>query len=170
MLACQIIQQSYEACKMTEATLKAGDVAPDFALPSDTGEQVKLSDFRGKRVVLYFYPKDDTSGCTTQSCGFRDNYAAIEEKNAVVLGVSPDGVKSHRKFKTKYDLPFTLLVDADHAVAEAYGVWGEKSFMGKKFMGIIRSHFVIDEAGKIADAQVKVSPTDSVERAMAALG
>jgi thioredoxin-dependent peroxiredoxin len=170
MLACQIIQQSYEVCKMTEATLKAGDVAPDFALPSDTGEQVKLSDFRGKRVVLYFYPKDDTSGCTTQSCGFRDNYAAIEEKNAVVLGVSPDGVKSHRKFKTKYDLPFTLLVDADHAVAEAYGVWGEKSFMGKKFMGIIRSHFVIDEAGKIADAQVKVSPTDSVERAMAALG
>jgi peroxiredoxin Q/BCP len=155
---------------MTEGTLKAGDVAPDFALPSDTGEQVKLSDFRGKRVVLYFYPKDDTSGCTTQSCGFRDNYAAIEEKNAVVLGVSPDGVKSHQKFKTKYDLPFTLLVDADHAVAEAYGVWGEKSNYGKTYMGIIRSHFVIDEAGKIADAQVKVSPTDSVERAMAALG
>lgn len=154
---------------MAEETLKIGDTAPDFELPSDTGETVKLSDFRGKRVVLYFYPKDDTPGCTTQSCGFRDNYPQIEEKNAVVLGVSPDGVKSHQKFKTKFNLPFILLADEQHKVAEAYGVWGEKSFMGKKFIGIIRSHFVIDEQGKIADAQVKVSPTDSVERAMAAL-
>jgi peroxiredoxin Q/BCP len=121
-------------------------------------------------VVLYFYPKDDTSGCTTQACGFRDNYPVIEEKNAVVLGVSPDGVTSHQQFKTKYDLPFTLLVDEDHAIAEAYGAWGERSNYGKTYMGIIRSHFVIDEQGKIADAQVKVSPTDSVERALAALG
>jgi peroxiredoxin Q/BCP len=155
---------------MTDATLKIGDMAPDFELPSDTGQSIRLSDFRGKRVILYFYPKDDTTGCTTQACGFRDNYPQIEEKNAVVLGVSPDGVKSHQKFKTKYNLPFTLLVDADHRVAEAYGVWGEKSMMGKTYMGITRSHFVIDEQGHIADAQVKVSPTDSVEKALGALG
>jgi peroxiredoxin Q/BCP len=155
---------------MADTVLKAGDPAPDFTTVTDTGATVKLSDYRGKRVVLYFYPKDDTSGCTTQACGFRDNYPVIEEKNAVVLGVSPDGVTSHQKFKTKYDLPFTLLVDQDHAIAEAYGVWGEKSNYGKTYMGIIRSHFVIDEQGKIADAQVKVSPTDSVERALAALG
>ena len=155
---------------MTEVQLKAGDTAPDFELPAETGETVRLSDFRGKRVVLYFYPKDDTSGCTAQACSFRDHYPQIEEKNAVVLGVSPDSAKSHQKFKTKYNLPFTLLVDADHKVADAYGVWGQKSFMGKKFMGVIRSHFIIDEQGNIADAQVKVSPADSVERAIAALG
>jgi thioredoxin-dependent peroxiredoxin len=155
---------------MAEVTLQVGDAAPDFAVPSDTGETVKLSDFRGKRVVLYFYPKDDTPGCTTQSCGFRDHYIEIEEKNAVVLGVSPDSVKSHQRFKTKYNLPFTLLVDTDHRLADAYGAWGEKSFMGKKHMGVIRSHFVIDEQGNIADAQVNVSPNDSVERALAALG
>jgi peroxiredoxin Q/BCP len=155
---------------MTEHTIKIGDVAPDFELPSDTGEPVKLSNFHGKRVILYFYPKDDTPGCTTQSCSFRDNYPLIEEKNAVVLGVSPDGVKSHQQFKTKFNLPFILLADEGHKVAEAYGVWGEKSNFGKTYMGIIRSHFVIDEAGKIADAQVNVSPTDSVERAIAALG
>ena len=155
---------------MSDHTLQIGDPAPDFALPTDTGATVRLSDFRGKRVVLYFYPKDDTSGCTAQACGFRDNYVQIEERNAVVLGISPDNTKSHQKFKTKYDLPFTLLVDADHQVAEAYGVWGQKSFMGKKFMGIIRSHFVIDEQGNIADTQVKVSPQESVERAIAALG
>ena len=153
----------------TEPNLSAGDLAPDFALPSDSGQTVKLSDFRGKRVVLYFYPKDDTPGCTTQSCGFRDNYPQIEEKNAVVLGVSPDGITSHQKFKTKFNLPFILLADEDHKVAEAYGVWAERSNYGKTYMGIIRSHFVIDEQGRIADAQVKVSPTDSVERALAAL-
>ncbi len=154
---------------MSETTLKAGDVAPDFALLSDTGDTVRLSDFRGQKVILYFYPKDDTSGCTTQACGFRDAYPQIEEKNAVVLGISPDGVASHQKFKTKHNLPFTLLVDEDHSVAEAYGVWGEKSMYGKTYMGIIRSHFIIDENGKIADAQVKVSPTDSVEWAVASL-
>ncbi len=147
-------------------TLHIGDAAPDFALPSDQGTTVRLSDFRGKRVVLYFYPKDDTSGCTTQACGFRDAYPQIEEKNAVVLGISPDDAKSHQKFKTKYDLPFLLLVDGDHAVAEAYGVWGEKSMYGKKYMGILRSHFVIDENGHLADVQVKVSPQDSVKLAL----
>jgi peroxiredoxin Q/BCP len=155
---------------MTESTLKPGDMAPDFALLSDSGETVRLSSLRGKRVVLYFYPKDDTPGCTTQSCGFRDAYPQIEERNAVVLGISPDGQKSHQKFRSKFDLPFTLLVDADHAVAEAYGVWGEKSMLGKKYLGILRSHFVVDEQGRLVDVQVKVSPTESVERALQALG
>ncbi|GAB4531908.1 MAG: thioredoxin-dependent thiol peroxidase [Anaerolineae bacterium] len=147
-----------------------GELAPDFEALTDTGETVKLSDFRGQRVVLYFYPKDDTSGCTQQACGFRDNYPVIEEKNAVVLGVSPDGVTSHQKFKTKHDLPFTLLVDQDHRIAEQYGVWGEKSMYGRKYMGVIRSHFVIDEEGRIVDARVKVSPADSVKLALEALG
>lgn len=147
-----------------------GAMAPDFTLTSDTGEPVSLAQFRGRKVILYFYPKDDTPGCTTQSCGFRDAYPQIEEKNAVVLGVSPDGQKSHQKFKTKFDLPFTLLVDDEHTVAEAYGVWGEKSMYGKKYMGITRSHFVIDEEGRIAQAEVKVSPTDSVARALEAIG
>lgn len=155
---------------MPDQTIGVGDLAPDFEVLSDSGEKVKLSDFRGKKVILYFYPKDDTPGCTTQSCSFRDNYPVIEEKNAVVLGVSPDGVKSHQKFKTKYNLPFILLADTDHAVAEAYGVWGERSFMGRKFMGIIRSHFVIDEEGKIAQAVVNVKPNVSAEQALAALG
>lgn len=154
---------------MNGHTLKIGDLAPDFQLTSDSGISVTLSQFRGKKVIIYFYPKDDTPGCTTQSCGFRDNYPLIEEKNAVVLGISPDGVQSHQKFKTKYNLPFTLLVDANHQVAETYGVWGEKSMYGKTYMGITRSHFVIDEGGKIADVHIKISPTDSVARALAAL-
>lgn len=149
--------------------LKPGDSAPDFALPDDAGRTVRLSDFHGKRVVLYFYPKDDTSGCTAQACGFRDAYPQIEEQNAVVLGVSPDGLKSHQKFKTKYNLPFILLSDEDHAVAERYSVWGEKSLYGRKYMGVIRSHFLIDEAGRLADVQIKVSPQDSVSRAVQAL-
>lgn len=155
---------------MAESKLKVGEVAPDFELPDEKGRRVKLSDLRGKRVVVYFYPKDDTPGCTRQSCGFRDAYASIEERNAVVLGISPDASASHVKFKTKYDLPFTLLADEDHAVADAYGVWGEKSMMGRKYMGIIRSHFVVDENGRLADVQFKVSPEESVERALNALG
>ncbi|MCE7988239.1 MAG: thioredoxin-dependent thiol peroxidase [Caldilinea sp. CFX5] len=151
-------------------TVAVGDPAPDFTALTEQGERLKLSDLRGKRVILYFYPKDDTTGCTTQACGFRDQYPVIEEKNAVVLGVSPDNVKSHQKFKTKYNLPFTLLVDEDHAVADAYGVWGEKSMYGKKYMGIIRSHFVIDEEGKVVDVQYKVSPADSPKKALQALG
>ncbi len=149
--------------------LKAGDLAPDFTATTDQGQTVKLSDYRGKRVILYFYPKDDTSGCTTQACSFRDHYSTIEEKNAVVLGVSPDGVASHQNFKTKYNLPFTLLVDEDHAIADAYGVWGEKSMYGRKYMGVIRSHFVIDEEGRIVDAQYNVKPQDSAPKALAVL-
>jgi peroxiredoxin Q/BCP len=144
-------------------------MAPDFTAKTDSGSSVTLSDFRGKKVILFFYPKDDTPGCTTQACGFRDAYPVIEERNAVVLGVSPDSEKSHVKFRSKHNLPFTLLVDDDHAISEAYGVWQEKSMMGKKYMGIVRSHFVIDEEGRIAQAEVKVGPTDSVERALGAL-
>jgi peroxiredoxin Q/BCP len=155
---------------MTEPKLKPGDLAPDFELADDQGHKVKLSDYRGKRVVVYFYPKDDTPGCTTQSCGFRDNYLAIEEKNATVLGISPDGLKSHQKFKTKFNLPFTLLSDEDHAVAEAYGVWGEKSMMGKTYMGILRSHFVVDENGTLIDVQVNIKPEASVAGALDVIG
>lgn len=149
--------------------LKVGDPAPEFEATSDSGEQVKLSDYRGKRVVVYFYPKDDTPGCTTQACSFRDNYAEIEEQNAVVLGISPDDAASHRKFKTKYNLPFTLLVDEDHAIAEKYGVWGEKSNYGKTYMGIIRSHFVIDEAGKIVGIHYNVKADASLPEALEVL-
>jgi peroxiredoxin Q/BCP len=146
-----------------------GDPAPDFELPDASGKAVRLSDFRGRRVVLYFYPKDDTPGCTAQACGFRDAYPEIEAQNAVVVGISPDGAASHQRFRSKYDLPFVLLTDANHQVAERYGVWGEKRLFGVKSMGVLRSHYVIDEQGTVVDAQVKVSPGDSVERAQAVL-
>jgi peroxiredoxin Q/BCP len=149
--------------------LKPGDPAPDFALLSDEGETVRLSDLRGKRVVVYFYPKDDTAGCTAQACGFRDRYAEVEEKGAVILGLSPDGRESHQQFKAKFNLPFTLLVDTEHAVADRYGAWGEQTWQDRKYMGISRSHFVIDENGKILDARVRVSPQDSVEGALGVL-
>ncbi len=151
---------------MAEPKLKLGDPAPEFELPDDKGRKVKLSDYRGKRVVVYFYPKDDTPGCTTQACGFRDNYLAIEEQNAVVLGISPDDAQSHVKFKTKFNLPFTLLSDSDHTVAERYGVWGEKSMAGKTYMGIVRSHFVVGENGKLLDVQYNIKPEASVEQAL----
>jgi peroxiredoxin Q/BCP len=152
------------------AELQMGDPAPDFETVTDEGKTVKLSDYRGKRVVLYFYPKDDTPGCTTQACSFRDHYLEIEEKNAVVLGVSPDGQQSHQKFKTKYNLPFTLLVDEDHAIAESYDVWREKSNYGKTYMGVVRSHFVIDETGKIVSVHYNVKADASLPEALAVLG
>ncbi len=144
-----------------ETKLQIGDIAPDFEAPADSGQTIKLSNYRGRRVILYFYPKDDTPGCTTQSCGFRDSYPVIQEFNAVVLGVSPDDVSSHQKFRTKYSLPFTLVADENHSIADKYGVWGEKTVDGQTHMGIIRSHFVIDEQGKILDIQFKVAPEDS---------
>jgi thioredoxin-dependent peroxiredoxin len=149
--------------------LKAGETAPDFETIDDQGKKLKLSDFRGRRVVLYFYPKDDTPGCTAQACGFRDSHDAIEERNAVVLGVSTDDVKSHQAFKEKHGLNFPLLVDTDHKIADAYGVWGERSFAGRTYMGIGRSHFVIDENGKLVDVQYGIRPADSVDKALEAL-
>lgn len=150
--------------------LKVGDDAPDFEAQTDHGVKVKLSDYRGQRVILYFYPADDTPGCTKQACGFRDQFVQIEEKNAVVLGVSPDDAASHVRFRTKYNLPFRLLVDEGHAIAEMYGTWGPKSFFGKEYEGIVRSHFVIDEQGKLIDAQYKIKATDSVSKALEAIG
>ena len=149
--------------------LKPGDKAPEFEAITEANETVRLSDFRGKKVILYFYPKDNTSGCTTQACSFRDSYAELEAQNAVVLGVSPDDIKSHQKFRAKHELPFSLLVDSDHELANTYGVWGEKSMYGKTYMGIIRSHFVIDESGRIMDARYKISPKKSAAFAGAAL-
>jgi peroxiredoxin Q/BCP len=153
----------------TMAELKVGDTAPDFETVNEDGEQVSLKDLRGKRVVLYFYPKDNTSGCTAQACAFRDSYPQIEGANAVVLGVSPDSAKSHQGFKSKFDLPFPLLIDQDHAIAEKYDVWREKSMYGRKYMGILRSHFVIDEQGKLADVQYNVKATESASKAAASL-
>jgi thioredoxin-dependent peroxiredoxin len=165
----EILTAIKESTVSEKVTLKVGDLAPDFALPDENGKIVRLSDYIGKRTVIYFYPKDDTTGCTAQACGFRDAYSDIQERNAVVLGISPDDAASHQRFKTKYDLPFTLLVDADHQVAEAYGVWGEKSMYGRTYWGIIRSHFIVDENGRLADVQVGVSPADSVARALNAI-
>ena len=150
--------------------INVGDIAPDFTATTDAGTTVRLSDYRGKRVVLYFYPKDDTPGCTTQACGFRDNYLAIEEKNAIVLGVSPDGAKSHQKFKTKFNLPFTLIADEDHSIAEAYGVWVEKSMYGKKYMGTERSTFIIDAKGNLKAVLRKVKPEEHLDLVLAELG
>jgi peroxiredoxin Q/BCP len=138
--------------------LKEGDRAPDFALESDTEGTVRLEDLRGRRVVLYFYPKDDTSGCTKEACGFRDSLPAYEDRDAVVLGVSPDGLSSHQKFRAKYDLNFPLLSDPDHQVAEAYGAWGKKKMYGREYEGILRSTFVIGPDGRIEKAYAKVKP------------
>ena len=148
-------------------TLTIGAPAPTFTLLDDTGNTVDLAALRGQTVVLYFYPKDDTPGCTTQACGFRDRYAEVTDANAVVYGISPDSVASHAKFKKKFSLPFPLLADTDHAVCEAYGVWNEKSMYGKKYMGVTRSHVVIGPDGTLVDVQIKVSPEDSVKRAIA---
>lgn len=148
-------------------TLTIGTPAPTFTLLDDASNTVDLAALRGQTVVLYFYPKDDTPGCTTQACGFRDRYAEVTDANAVVYGISPDSVASHAKFKKKFGLPFPLLADTDHAVCEAYGVWNEKSMYGKKYMGVTRSHVVIGPDGTLVDVQIKVSPEESVKRAIA---
>ena len=146
--------------------LQVGDNAPDFELISDENKPVKLSDFRGQRVVLFFYPKAATPGCTTQACGFRDNYADIQAANALVLGISPDQPDALTTWRAEESFPYPLLSDPDHTVAEQYAVWGEKSMYGRTYMGIVRSHFVVDEAGKIADIQYKVTPQNSVANAL----
>ena len=138
--------------------------APDFTLPDHDGRDVSLADFRGRKVVLYFYPKDDTPGCTQQACDLRDRTSELEARGAVVLGVSPDSPKKHTKFREKYGLQFTLLADEDHAVAEAYDVWKEKSMYGRKYMGNERTTFVIDEQGRIAHVLPKVKPAEHVDQ------
>ena len=149
--------------------VEEGQEAPDFELASDAGERVRLSQFRGQPVVLYFYPKDDTPGCTAQACDIRDNYDDFTERGAVVLGVSADNESSHVKFKEKYGLPFTLLADPEHQVAEQYGTWVEKNFGGKKYMGVERSTFLIDPKGRIAKVMRRVKPDTHVERVLAEL-
>jgi peroxiredoxin Q/BCP len=144
--------------------LEAGDNAPDFSLVSDTGEPVALQDFRGRKVVLYFYPKDSTPGCTTQACDLRDAMDDFNSLGTTVLGVSPDSQRSHEKFKSKHDLNFPLLVDENHAVATAYGVWVEKSMYGKKYMGIERSTFIIDEDGRLEVVWRKVKAKEHAAR------
>jgi thioredoxin-dependent peroxiredoxin len=150
--------------------VEEGKKAPDFELATDDGSTVKLSDLRGKQVVLYFYPKDDTPGCTAQACGIRDVYGEFERAGAVVLGVSPDDERSHVKFKEKYELPFTLLADTDHGVAEQYGVWGEKRYKGKTYMGVKRSTFVIDEDGNVKKVMHDVKPATHADDVLSALG
>jgi thioredoxin-dependent peroxiredoxin len=149
--------------------VEEGKPAPDFELTSDSGERVKLSDLRGRPVVLYFYPRDDTPGCTVEACGFRDEYARFRKRGAVILGVSPDDEASHLKFKQKYELPFTLLADPGHEAAEAYGVWGERNFRGRKYFGIKRSTFVIDADGNLAKAMHGVKPDGHPEQVLAAM-
>jgi len=146
-----------------------GKPAPEFTLEDDAGETVSLSDFRGKPVVLYFYPKDDTPGCTAQACGIRDAYGEFEQAGAVVLGVSPDRVSKHVKFKEKYDLPFTLLADPEHEVAERYGVWGEKKYMGRSCMGVSRTTFVIAPDGTVAEVMENVKPDSHADDVLASL-
>lgn len=146
-----------------------GTKAPDFTLPSDQGGTVSLKALRGSPVVLYFYPKDDTSGCTTEACEFRDAWADVKAIGAKLYGVSPDGIRSHEKFRAKYQLPFPLLADEDHAVAEAYGVWGEKSMYGRKYMGILRTTFIIDGKGRIARVFEKVKPAGHADEVLSAL-
>jgi peroxiredoxin Q/BCP len=149
--------------------VEEGKPAPDFALTSDTGEQVKLSDFRGQPVVLFFYPKDNTPGCTAQACGIRDEYSRFQERGAVVLGVSPDDEASHVKFRDKYGLPFSLLADPAHEASKAYGVWGERNYAGRNYMGITRSTFVIDSEGNVSKAMRGVKPDTHAEKVLAAL-
>jgi len=150
--------------------LTAGDQAPDFTLPDQSGEPVTLSDLRGQTVVLYFYPRADTPGCTTQACGVRDHAADYDEIDARVIGISPDPVTAVRKFADKYDLGFTLLADEDHAVADAYGTWGEKSMYGKSYMGGQRATFIIDADGRIAKVFPKISPKTHDDAVLEALG
>lgn len=148
---------------------RQNDLAPDFELPADDGSAVRLSDLRGRKVLLYFYPKDDTPGCTRQACDLRDRWGEIQERDVVVLGISPDPVDSHEKFREKYSLPFRLLADTDHEVAEQYGVWKHKSFMGKKYWGNVRTSFLIGEEGRIRKVFPKVKYKQHAEQVLEAI-
>jgi peroxiredoxin Q/BCP len=149
--------------------LKEGTVAPDFTVKDENGETVSLKDLRGQRVVLYFYPKDDTPGCTKDACSFRDAFAKYKKRKIKVLGVSLDSEASHKKFATKYKLPFTLLADTDHAISDAYGVYGQKKFMGRSYLGVNRITFLIDEKGKIKKVFEKVKPEDHASEVLDAV-
>ena len=155
--------------KELELKLKEGDVAPDFTAATNSGGRISLADYRGQDVVLYFYPRDDTPGCTKEACSFRDNFAALKKKGAAVLGVSPDPVKSHDKFVAKFKLPFTLLADDEKKIVTAYGVWGEKSFMGRRYMGVYRVTFLIGPDGRIKKIWPKVKPEEHVAEVLAQL-
>lgn len=149
--------------------LQPGDTAPEFSAQTDSGEPISLSDFRGKNIVLYFYPKADTPGCTTEACNFRDDYSAYEKKDVVILGVSPDTVKKQANFKQKFELPFTLIADEGHAISDRYGVWGPKKFMGKEYEGVLRTTFLINQKGKISQIFEKVKPGIHSAEILAAL-
>lgn len=155
--------------KEIELKLKEGDEAPEFSAMTNGGGKVSLSDFKGKDVILYFYPRDDTPGCTKEACAFRDSFAEFEKRGAVVLGVSVDPVKAHDKFVEKYKLPFTLLADEDKKIVQAYGVWGEKRFMGRKYMGTHRVTFLIGPDGRIKKIWPKVKPDEHAKEVLAAL-
>jgi peroxiredoxin Q/BCP len=152
-----------------ELKLKEGDIAPDFSAMTNGAGKVSLAELKGKNVLLYFYPKDDTSGCTKEACAFRDEFAAFKKRGVVILGVSPDSVKSHDKFIKKYSLPFTLLADEDKKIVEAYGVWGQKTFWGRKYMGTYRVTFLIDPDGRIKKIWPDVKPEDHVKEVLEAL-
>ena len=155
--------------KAPQLKLKVGDPAPPFTAATSGGGRLSLADFKGQNVILYFYPKDDTPGCTKEACAFRDEFAAFKQKGAVVLGVSVDSVKSHDKFVAKHKLPFTLLADEDKAIATAYGVWGEKVFMGRKYLGTHRVTFLIGGDGRIRNVWPEVKPSDHAKEVLAAL-
>lgn len=148
-------------------TLKAGDPAPDFTATLDTGETVSLQDFAGRKLVLFFYPKDDTPGCTAEACSLRDGYDELRRQGYALLGVSPDSARKHQKFKAKYDLPFPLLADEDQQVSQAYGVWGPKKFMGRTFQGVHRTTFVIDAEGRIERVIEKVNTKEHAQQILA---
>jgi len=150
--------------------ISAGIEAPEFELPDESGTSRKLNDYRGKNVVLYFYPKDDTPGCTTEACNFRDDYSQYQQAGVVILGVSPDKPAKHTKFIAKYQLPFTLLSDVEHKVCELYGVWGRKKFMGREYDGVFRTTFLIDANGMIVRVFENVSPANHSQEVLSALG
>jgi len=155
--------------KEIQLTLKTGDMAPAFTVETNGGGKISLADYRGKNVILYFYPKDNTPGCTKEACAFRDHFAEFRKKGAVVLGVSPDAVKSHDKFVEKFKLPFTLLADVDKQIVTAYGVWGEKKFMGRKYLGVYRVTFLIGPDGRINQIWPAVKPEEHAAEVLAAL-
>jgi peroxiredoxin Q/BCP len=155
--------------KQTELKLKKGDRAPDFTAATNDGGKASLSDFKGKNVIIYFYPKDDTPGCTKEACAFRDEFAAFKERGAVILGVSTDSAQSHDNFAEKYKLPFTLVSDEDKKIVQAYGVWGEKSFMGRKYQGTHRVTFLVGPDGKIKAIWPDVKPAEHAKEVLAAL-